>query len=117
MPNYDDNEFKEIIESETGSGETGSAGNDRQHGNDATDAKCYICGRPESVTGPLMRIPNNICICNDCMQKTFDAMSSGGWNMNDMMNMNMGKMDIRYLINYLTMMNTNSYMNVTIMVT
>ena len=84
MPNYDDNEFKEIIESETGSGETGSAGNDRQHGNDATDAKCYICGRPESVTGPLMRIPNNICICKDCMQKTFDSMNNAGFPIGDM---------------------------------
>ena len=31
-----------------------------------------------------MRIPNNICICKDCMQKTFDSMSSAGFPMGDM---------------------------------
>ncbi|MCI7322074.1 MAG: ATP-dependent Clp protease ATP-binding subunit ClpX [Lachnospiraceae bacterium] len=60
---------------------------------------CYICRRPESTAGPMIHIQGDICICNDCMQKTFDAMSSGGWNMNDMMNMNMGKMPNISLIN------------------
>ena len=36
---------------------------------------CYICRRPESKVGKMIHIPNNICICNDCMQKTFDAMN------------------------------------------
>ncbi len=39
---------------------------------------CYICRRPESVAGKMMHIPNNICICNDCMQKTFDSMNKMG---------------------------------------
>ena len=43
-------------------------------GNEYEDV-CYICHRPESVAGKMIRIPNNICICNDCMQKTFDSMS------------------------------------------
>lgn len=60
---------------------------------------CYICRRPESVAGPMIHIQGDICICNDCMQKTFDAMSSSGLNMNDMMNMNMGKMPNISLIN------------------
>ena len=74
MSNYDENEFKEIIGSENGSGDTETTKHTQDHGNHETDAKCYICGRPESVTGPLMRIPNNICICKDRMQKTFDSM-------------------------------------------
>ena len=49
---------------------------------------CYICRRPEHVAGKMIHIPNNICICRDCMQKTFDSMNSSGINMNDMMNMN-----------------------------
>ena len=48
---------------------------------------CYICRRPESVAGKMIKIPNNICICQDCMQKTFDSMNSSGFNMNDMMNL------------------------------
>ena len=39
---------------------------------------CYICRRPESVAGRMIHIPNNICICNDCMQKTFDSMNKMG---------------------------------------
>ena len=35
---------------------------------------CYICRRPESRAGKMIHIPNNICICSDCMQKTFDSM-------------------------------------------
>ena len=38
---------------------------------------CYICRRPESKAGKMIHIPNNICICNDCMQKTFDTMNNG----------------------------------------
>lgn len=37
---------------------------------------CYICRRPESRAGKMIHIPNNICICADCMQKTFDSMGS-----------------------------------------
>jgi len=36
---------------------------------------CYICRRPESKVGKMIHIPQNICICNECMQKTFDAMN------------------------------------------
>lgn len=41
------------------------------------DNICYLCKRPESVTGKMIEIPNNIHICADCMQKTFDIMNSG----------------------------------------
>jgi ATP-dependent Clp protease ATP-binding subunit ClpX len=44
---------------------------------------CYICRRPESVAGKMMHIPNNICICNDCMQKTFDSMNNFGFGGGD----------------------------------
>ena len=62
---------------------------------------CYKCRRPESVAGKMIHIQPNICICNDCMQKTFDTMNNGGFNMNDIMNMNidMGKMPNISMIN------------------
>ena len=38
---------------------------------------CFLCRRPESKAGPMIELPNNIHICTDCMQKSFDAMSNG----------------------------------------
>ncbi|MDE7435753.1 MAG: ATP-dependent Clp protease ATP-binding subunit ClpX [Lachnospiraceae bacterium] len=45
---------------------------------------CYICRRPESVAGRMIKIPSNICICQDCMQRTFDTMNTSGFPMGDM---------------------------------
>ena len=47
---------------------------------------CYMCRRPESIAGKLMRIPNNICICQECMQKTFDTINNSGMPYGDIMN-------------------------------
>lgn len=53
---------------------------------------CYICRRPEHIAGKMIKIPHDICICADCMQRTFDSMNQSGFSMDDMMNMNMGKL-------------------------
>lgn len=37
---------------------------------------CFICRRPESKAGKMIHIPNNISICSDCMQKTFNSMGN-----------------------------------------
>lgn len=47
---------------------------------------CYICRRPESRAGKMIKIPNDICICADCMQKTFDSMNHSGFPMGDLGN-------------------------------
>ena len=67
---------------------------------------CYICHRPERVAGKMIKIPGGICICADCMQKTFDTMNYSGISMDDMMNMsnlnnlnNNGKMPNISMIN------------------
>ena len=60
---------------------------------------CYICRRPEHVAGKMIKIPNNISICQDCMQKTFDSMNGPGFSMDDMFSMNMGKMPNISMIN------------------
>lgn len=39
---------------------------------------CYVCHRLEDSAGPLIKIPGDIFICHDCMQKTFDSMGSLG---------------------------------------
>ncbi|MDO4333719.1 MAG: ATP-dependent Clp protease ATP-binding subunit ClpX [Eubacteriales bacterium] len=36
---------------------------------------CFICRRPESKAGKMFHLPNNICVCDDCMHKTMDAVS------------------------------------------
>ncbi|MBE5906156.1 MAG: ATP-dependent Clp protease ATP-binding subunit ClpX [Lachnospiraceae bacterium] len=46
---------------------------------------CYICRRPESKAGRMLRIPHNICICVDCMQRTFDTMGGTGMSPTDLM--------------------------------
>ncbi len=36
---------------------------------------CFICRRPESKAGKMFRLPNHICVCNDCMHKTMETVS------------------------------------------
>ncbi len=36
---------------------------------------CFICRRPESKAGKMFRLPNHICVCDDCMHKTMDTVS------------------------------------------
>lgn len=47
---------------------------------------CFMCRRPESKAGKMISLPNNINICTECMQKSFDTMSSSNINYNDLMN-------------------------------
>ena len=54
--------------------------NNSNNNNDNYEEVCYICRRPESKAGKMIHIPNNICICNDCMQKTFDSMNNMNLN-------------------------------------
>jgi len=43
---------------------------------DDYESVCTICHRPESKTGPQIKMPNNFCICDDCMHKTMDSIST-----------------------------------------
>ena len=43
---------------------------------DGYENHCYICRRPESVTGKMINMYGGIKICNDCLQKTLDTMNS-----------------------------------------
>ncbi len=36
---------------------------------------CFVCRRPESKAGTMFHLPNNICVCNDCMHKTMDTVT------------------------------------------
>ena len=52
---------------------------------------CTLCRRSEKQAGKMIDLPNNIHICSDCMQKSFDSMnqqmSSSNFNYNDLFNM------------------------------
>ena len=52
---------------------------------------CFLCRRPESKAGPMIELPNNIHICTDCMQKSFNSMNQqfndGKFNYADLMKM------------------------------
>ena len=56
---------------------------------------CFICRRPESKAGKMFRLPNHICVCDDCMHKTMDTVSQfdyqGMLNQPDMTDFNNGK--------------------------
>ncbi|MDL2302096.1 ATP-dependent Clp protease ATP-binding subunit ClpX [Lachnospiraceae bacterium OttesenSCG-928-D06] len=36
---------------------------------------CFVCRRSEDKAGKMFKLPNNICICNDCMHKTMETAS------------------------------------------
>lgn len=52
---------------------------------------CFICRRPESKAGKMFKLPNNICVCDDCMHKTMETVSQydyqGMLNNPELMNM------------------------------
>lgn len=94
-----DNDFREIIDEEEDKNAdvvevTGDTTVDPSVADPNNDKKddyediCYICRRPESVAGKMIHIPNNICICNDCMQKTFDSMEGFGFGSGDNASLN-----------------------------
>ena len=57
--------------------------NNNDKDKDEYEKICYLCHRPESIAGKMITMPQNISICPDCMQKTFDTMNNGG--LDDMM--------------------------------
>ena len=54
---------------------------------DENEKICFICHRPESVTGKMSDLPNHLTVCPDCMQKSFDAMTNGSIDYSRLMNM------------------------------
>ncbi len=59
---------------------------------------CYMCHRPESVTGKMVSMPGNINVCPDCMQTTMNSIFASGitdTEMKNMMNMpNLSNIDM-----------------------
>ena len=73
---YDqDEKMDEVVETAaetTDQEENGKEDSDK--GGDYEDV-CFVCRRPESKAGKMFKLPNNICVCDDCMHRTMDAVS------------------------------------------
>ena len=46
---------------------------------------CFMCRRPESKAGKMIDLPNDIHICTDCMQRSFDTMQNSNINYDELM--------------------------------
>ena len=70
---------------------------DKNHNKDSDGYEkiCYLCHRPESKVDKMITIPNQITICSDCMQKTFDQIGMQGMpSFPGMDMMNLGSMGL-----------------------
>ena len=63
---------KETISRKKDASDTSKAG---KSDNSEYEDVCFVCRRPESKAGKMFKMPNNICVCDDCMHKTMDAVS------------------------------------------
>ena len=55
--------------------------------NEEYEKFCFMCHRPESVAGKMIDLANDICVCSDCMQKSFDMMNNNKFDLSQLMNM------------------------------
>lgn len=66
---------------------------------------CYVCRRPEHVTGPMVSMTGGMNLCHDCMQKAFDSVTQGNFDFSKIpampfMNLNLndlGKLNLQDL--------------------
>ena len=56
-------------------GDASTTANAGKSDNSDYEDVCFVCRRPESKAGKMFHLPNNICVCNDCMHKTMETVS------------------------------------------
>lgn len=71
----DTEEEKESIKKDTKKGDASTTAKAGKSDNNEYEDVCFVCRRPESKTGKMFKLPNNICVCNDCMHKTMETVS------------------------------------------
>lgn len=96
---FDNKDKNDDIIVEDSNEDNSTTSKDKDNNKDEYEDICYICRRPESKVGKMIKIPNNICICSDCMQKTFDSINTNGVSYSDFMNFNPGMMNFNNLNN------------------
>ena len=75
-----------VNETEIEKVEEGEVVDQEEKPEDEYEKVCFICRRPESTAGRMIDLPNHICVCQDCMQKSFDLMSNGQFDYHQLMN-------------------------------
>ncbi len=65
----------EMAETDTEADDSESEADNGDDGEDEYENVCFVCRRPERVTGRQFKLPNHLCVCNDCMHKTMDMVS------------------------------------------
>ena len=89
--NTEDNKEDKINSKEESKSNNDNKANYDSSDDDEYESVCYLCKRTQSRAGNMIKIPGNICICSDCMQKTLNSFSSmgpsgfnlGGFSMSD----------------------------------
>lgn len=71
------NEIEESGDTNAAAADSKTQNTEKQTDHDESDYEdvCFICRRPESKAGKMFKLPNHICVCNDCMHKTMDTVS------------------------------------------
>ena len=77
MTDFYDDENDVLIEdaSDDSVQETSDAAQTKDEEKSEYEDVCFVCRRPESKAGKMFKLPNNICVCNDCMHKTMETVS------------------------------------------
>jgi len=85
----EDNKDKNILSNKAEDKDKNILSNKAEDNDDEDEYEkiCYMCRRPESKAGKMISMPNNINICSDCMQRTFDTLNSGDVNYEEMLKM------------------------------
>lgn len=94
-----------VVEAEKSS----EAGDDTSN-DDEYEKICYVCRRPESKAGKMIDMPGGMYLCHDCMQKAFNSVTSGNFDMSKLQGVpvmsvnlsdlnNLGKLDLNNLTN------------------
>ena len=53
---------------------------------DGYEKFCYMCHRPESVVGKLIELPNDMHVCSECMNKSFEAKNNTPFDLGSLFN-------------------------------
>ena len=53
---------------------------------DGYEKFCYMCHRPESVVGKMIELPNDMHVCSECMNKSFEAMNNTPFDLGSLFN-------------------------------
>ena len=98
-----DEELMELTEEEAEETEESEEAEDAETEDDTEEdspSYCMVCHRPESKAGKLIRMPGGICVCNDCMQRSFTTIQSSDFDISELLNNlppNVGMIDLRNL--------------------